>query len=144
MRSSFCLFLLLAGCSANIDDRPRNAIAVERQNGDVEIYIADGPQSCESPDVTMVLGPGCDAPSWQFAFLIPVEMADRPTLDFGAGGVGFTFGMQQGECHSGEPMVNSGTVQLGARDSNTIAFDLQVDVQSSVNPSGSYRADVCD
>ena len=115
----------------------------------LQFFVADGPQPCENPLVTLVVGPACDSPSWQLVFAIPasaptgepVVFTDVPTAETG---VPVSYGMQGGECHTGDPSIDFGTATIAEAVDGAIDLTLAVSARSSVDPSGRYSATLCD
>ena len=142
------LLTLTTGCStSNPDHHPRTVLAID-EGDNLAIFVADGPQSCASPKMTVVVGPSCDSPSWQLVVRVPADSELGEPIDLFAVPdepvVGIEFGMQQGECHTGEPSLDSGTVTLGPIEGGERDVALSVVAQSSFDPSGDYRAKLCE
>lgn len=147
------LLVSLTACDPSISpaDNERNALAIDNGHA-LQIFIADGPQSCADPVVRLIVGPGCASPSWQLVFSVPAQPEVGQPIDLfevpDTPGVGIQFGMQEGACHQGEPEIDSGTVTLGPRESaaGSVEMDVALSVvaRTSFDPSGTYRARLCD
>jgi hypothetical protein len=140
---------LVTGCTSGASPGSDSRTALALEDGDeLRLFFADGPQSCASPDMVWVVGPDCDSPSWQLVVPVPSDLDAGAPYDVNTAPDeprdGIQFGMQQGGCHSGEPVVHSGFVTLGAQQEGEIEVELEVVAGSSFDPSGTYRALVCE
>ena len=145
------LALLSCACSGSDEiGETRSAIAAFNpgdtpQTGHLVVAMANAPLSCASlSEALIVEGPGCDSPSWRVELAIPELLANEgTTVTLDTPDLFVSMGQQGGDCHSGEPQIDSGQLELVEIRQSEVVVDLQAITQSSVDPSGVYTAPLC-